>query len=64
MGGWDFGHWGFGVSTLLVYGIMAMEPLGPTSMLRLWGKGLTALNWMPDFLGGLIRVGFLGGRKS
>ena len=41
-----------------------MEPWGPTKMAPPEGKGLTALNWMADFLGGLMRVGSLGGRKS
>ena len=46
------------------YGIIAMEPLGPTIKAPPSGNGLRALNWIPDFLLGLMRVGSLGGRKS
>jgi hypothetical protein len=44
--------------------MVAIDPLGPTKKAPPPGKVLTALNPIPDFFGGLIRVGSLGGRKS
>jgi hypothetical protein len=46
------------------YGIVAIEPLGPTKSAPPSEYGLTALNCRFCFLRPLMCVGFLGGRKS